>query len=87
MNTLPYFIVGNPNIKSAAELRARPRPCNSAHRPTSRSASRSTGWAWLTRTSRRPIGGGPARLTATMTGQTDFTVVTEGEKIRRRKTG
>jgi ABC-type nitrate/sulfonate/bicarbonate transport system substrate-binding protein len=33
------------------------------------------------------VGGGPARLAATMTGQLDFTVVTEGEKIQAEKAG
>jgi ABC-type nitrate/sulfonate/bicarbonate transport system substrate-binding protein len=33
------------------------------------------------------VGGGPARLAAAMTGQMDFTVVTEGEKIQAEKAG
>ena len=33
------------------------------------------------------VGGAPARLAATMTGQMDFTVLTEGEKIQAEKAG
>jgi ABC-type nitrate/sulfonate/bicarbonate transport system substrate-binding protein len=33
------------------------------------------------------VGGAPARLSAAMTGQVDFTIVTEGEKLQAEKSG
>ena len=89
MNTLPYFIVGNPNIKSPAELKGRTA---AVHIPGTsadfalRLALNRVGVAYKD-IKAVTIGGGPARLTATMTGQTDFTVVTEGEKIQAEKNG
>jgi NitT/TauT family transport system substrate-binding protein len=89
MNTLPYFIVGNPKIKSPAELKGK---AAAVHIPGTsadfafRLALNKVGIAYKD-IKAVTIGGGPARLTATMTGQTDFTVVTEGEKIQAEKNG
>jgi NMT1/THI5 like protein len=89
MNTLPYFIVGNRNIKSAGELKGRTA---AVHIPGTsadfalRLALNKVGIAYKD-IKAVTIGGGPARVTATMTGQTDFTVVTEGEKIQAEKNG
>lgn len=89
MNTLPYFIVGKPAIKSAAELRGKTA---AVHIPGTsadfalRLALNKVGVAYKD-IKAVTIGGGPARLTATITGQTDFTVVTEGEKIQAEKNG
>jgi NitT/TauT family transport system substrate-binding protein len=89
MNTLPYFIVGNPKIKSPAELKGKSA---AVHIPGTsadfafRLALNRVGIAYKD-IKAVTIGGGPARLTATITGQTDFTVVTEGEKIQAEKNG
>src|SRR5258706_531298 len=89
MNTLPYFIVGNPNIKSPAELKGKTA---AVHIPGTsadfalRLALNRVGVPYK-EIKAVTIGGGPARLTATMTGQTDFTVVTEGEKLQAEKNG
>lgn len=89
MNTLPYFIVGNPNIKSPGELKGKTA---AVHIPGTsadfalRLALNKVGVPYK-EIKAVTIGGGPARLTATMTGQTDFTVVTEGEKLQAEKNG
>jgi ABC-type nitrate/sulfonate/bicarbonate transport system substrate-binding protein len=89
MNTLPYFIVGNRNIKSPEDLRGRKA---AVHIPGTsadfalRLALNKIGLGYRD-IKAITIGGGPARVTATMTGQTDFTVVTEGEKIQAEKNG
>jgi len=89
MNTLPYFIIGNPNIKSPEQLRGRSA---AVHIPGTsadfalRMALTKVGVAYKD-IKAVTVGGGPARLVATMTGQMDFTVVTEGEKIQAEKAG
>jgi NitT/TauT family transport system substrate-binding protein len=89
MNTLPYFIIGNPNIKSPEQLKGRSA---AVHIPGTsadfalRMALTKVGVAYKD-IKAVTIGGGPARLAATMTGQLDFTVVTEGEKIQAEKAG
>ncbi len=89
MNTLPYFIVGNPNIKSPEQLKGRSA---AVHIPGTsadfalRMALAKVGVAYKD-IKAVTVGGGPARLAATMTGQMDFTVVTEGEKIQAEKGG
>ena len=88
-NTLPYFIVGNPNIKSPEQLKGRSA---AVHIPGTsadfalRLALAKVGVAYKD-IKAVTVGGGPARLAATMTGQMDFTVVTEGEKIQAEKAG
>lgn len=89
MNTLPYFILGNPNIKSAEGLRGRSA---AVHIPGT-----SADFAMRLALSRVGIpykdikaitvGGAPARLAAVTQGQTDFTVVTDGERIQGEKLG
>ncbi|HEY1268121.1 MAG TPA: ABC transporter substrate-binding protein [Candidatus Binatia bacterium] len=89
MNTLPYFIVGSAKIKSPEDLKGRTA---AVHIPGTsadfalRLALNRIGIAYKD-IKAVTLGGGPARLTATMTGQTDFTVVTEGEKIQAEKNG
>jgi NitT/TauT family transport system substrate-binding protein len=89
MNTLPYFIVGNPNIKSPEQLKGRSA---AVHIPGTsadfalRLALAKVGVNYKD-IKAVTVGGGPARLAATMTGQLDFTVVTEGEKIQAEKAG
>ena len=89
MNTLPYFIVGNAAIKSPEDLKGR---AAAAHIPGT-----SADFAMRLALSKVGIpykdiravtvGGAPARLAATINGQTDFTIVSEGEKLQGEKAG
>lgn len=89
MNTLPYFIIGNPNIKSPEELRGRSA---AVHIPGTsadfalRLALMRVGIPYK-EIKAVTVGGAPARLAAATTGQLDFTVVTEAEKIQGEKAG
>jgi len=89
MNTLPYFIIGNPNIKSPEELKGRSA---AVHIPGTsadfalRLALMRVGIAYKD-IKAVTVGGGPARMAAVTTGQLDFTVVTEPEKIQGEKLG
>ena len=86
VNTLPYFIVGNANIKSPEDLKGRTA---AVHIPGTaadfaiRLALSKAGIAYKD-IKAVTIGGAPARLSATMNGHTDFTIVSEGEKIKPR---
>jgi NitT/TauT family transport system substrate-binding protein len=89
MNTLPYFIIGNASIKSPEMLRGR---AAAVHIPGT-SADFAMRLA-LTKVGINykeikaiTVGGAPARLAAVTQGQTDFTVVTDGEKIQGEKMG
>lgn len=89
MNTLPYFIVGNPSIKSAEELRGKSA---AVHIPGTsadfalRLALMRVGVPYKD-IKAVTVGGAPARLAAVTNGQLDFTVLTEGEKIQAEKIG
>jgi NitT/TauT family transport system substrate-binding protein len=89
MNTLPYFIIGNPNIKSPEMLRGR---AAAVHIPgtsadfSMREALTKVGINYK-EIKAITVGGAPARLAAVTQGQTDFTVVTDGEKIQGEKMG
>jgi len=89
MNTLPYFIIGNANIKSPEMLKGR---AAAVHIPGT-SADFAMRLA-LTKVGINykdikaiTVGGAPARLAAVTQGQTDFTVVTDGEKIQGERLG
>jgi NitT/TauT family transport system substrate-binding protein len=89
MNTLPYFIIGSPNIKSPEGLRGRTA---AVHIPGTSAdfalrlalAKVGIGYKDIKAVT---IGGGPARVAAVATGQAEFTVVTDGEKIQGEKAG
>src|ERR1044071_8103598 len=89
MNTLTYFVIGNSSIKSPEELRGKTA---AVHIPGTsadfamRLALNKVGIAYKD-IKAVTLGGAPARLGATINGQTDFTVVTEGEKIQAEKNG
>jgi NitT/TauT family transport system substrate-binding protein len=89
MNTLPYFIIGNANIKSAEALKGR---AAAVHIPGT-SADFAMRLALMkVNISYKDIkavtvGGAPARLAAVTSGQADFTVVTDGEKMQGEKMG
>jgi NitT/TauT family transport system substrate-binding protein len=89
MNTLPYFIVGSPKLRSPEDLRGK---AAAVHIPGTsadfalRLALMRVGVAY-NEIRAVTVGGAPARLAAVLTGQTDFTVVTEGEKFQAEKAG
>ncbi len=89
MNTLPYYIIGNPNIKSPEELKGK---AAAVHIPGTsadfalRLALMKVGVPYKSIRA-VTLGGAPARIAAVLTNQTDFTVVTEGEKIQGEKAG
>lgn len=89
MNTLPYFIIGNPTIKSPEGLKGRSA---AVHIPGTsadfamRLALMKVGIPYKD-IKAITVGGAPARLAAVTNGQTDFTVVTDGERIQGEKMG
>ena len=89
MNTLPYFIIGNANIKSPEALKGR---AAAVHIPGTsadfamRLALMKVGIPYKD-IKAITVGGAPARLAAVSGGQADFTVVTDGEKIQGEKLG
>jgi NitT/TauT family transport system substrate-binding protein len=89
MNTLPYFIIGNANIKSPEALKGR---AAAVHIPGTsadfamRLALMKVGIQYRD-IKAVTVGGAPARLAAVTQGQTDFTVVTDGERIQGEKLG
>jgi NitT/TauT family transport system substrate-binding protein len=89
VNTLPYFVFGKAEIKSPEDLKGRSA---AMHIPGTaadfalRLALKGVGLS-LKDIKGVTVGGAPARVTAVATGQLDFTVGTEGEKIRGDKLG
>jgi len=89
MNTLPYFIIGNANIRSPEMLKGR---AAAVHIPGTsadfamRLALAKAGVNYKD-IKAVTVGGAPARLAAVTQGQTDFTVVTDGERIQGEKMG
>ena len=89
MNTLPYFIIGNANIKSPEGLKGRSA---AVHIPGTsadfamRLALSKVGISYSD-IKAVTVGGAPARLAAVTNGQMDFTVVTDGERIQGEKMG
>jgi NitT/TauT family transport system substrate-binding protein len=88
-NTLPYYIFGKPEIKAPEDLKGRSA---AMHIPGTaadfalRLALKGIGLS-LKDIKGVTVGGGPARVAAVASGQLDFTVGTEGEKIRGEKLG
>lgn len=88
-NTLPYYIFGRPEIKSPEDLKGKSA---AMHIPGTaadfalRLALKGVGLS-LKDIKGVTVGGGPARVAAVVTGQLDFTVGPEGEKIRGEKEG
>ena len=89
MNTLPYFVVGNASIKSPEDLRGKTA---AVHIPGTsadfalRLALMKVGIGYKD-IKAVTLGGAPARLGATIAGQADFTIVSEGEKLQGEKNG
>jgi NitT/TauT family transport system substrate-binding protein len=89
VNTLPYYIVGKPEIKSPEGLKGRSA---ATHIPGTsadfalRLALKRFGIAYDD-IKAVMIGGSPARVAAVMNGQLDFTMVTEPGKIEAERAG
>jgi NitT/TauT family transport system substrate-binding protein len=89
VNTLPYYIVGKPEIKSPEDLKGRSA---ATHIPGTsadfalRLALKRFGIAY-DEIKAVMVGGSPARVAAVMTGQLDFTMVTEPGKIEAKRAG
>lgn len=89
VNTLPYYLIGKPEIKSVEDLKGRSA---AAHIPGTsadfalRLALKKVGIPYEN-IKAVMVGGAPARIAAVMSGQVDFTVVTEPGKIKGEKAG
>lgn len=89
VNTLPYYLIGKPEIKSLEDLKGRSA---AAHIPGTsadfalRLALKKVGIPYEN-IKAVMVGGAPARIAAVMSGQVDFTVVTEPGKIKGEKAG
>lgn len=89
VNTLPYYIIGRPDIKSPEDLKGRTLathiPGTSADFAV-RLALRKFGIGYKD-IQAVMVGGSPARVASVINGQTDFTMVTEPGKIQGEKAG
>jgi NitT/TauT family transport system substrate-binding protein len=89
VNTLPYYLIGKPEIKSLEDLKGRSA---AVHIPGTsadfalRLALKKVGIQYED-IKAIMVGGAPARIAAVMSGQVDFTVVTEPGKIKGEKAG
>jgi NitT/TauT family transport system substrate-binding protein len=89
VNTLPYYLIGKPEIKSVEDLKGRSA---AVHIPGTsadfalRLALKKVGIPYED-IKGIMVGGSPARIAAVMGGQVDFTVVTEPGKIKGEKAG
>jgi ABC-type nitrate/sulfonate/bicarbonate transport system substrate-binding protein len=89
VNTLPYYIIGKPNIKSAEDLKGR---AAATHIPGTsadfalRLALRKFGIEYPD-IKAVMVGGATARVAAVINGQLDFTMVTDSGKILGEKAG
>jgi NitT/TauT family transport system substrate-binding protein len=89
VNTLPYYLIGKPEIKSPEDLKGRSA---ATHIPGTsadfalRLALRRFGIDYKD-IKAVTVGGSPARIAAVMSGQLDFTIVTAPGKIRGEKAG
>ncbi len=89
VNTLPYYIVGKPEIKSAEDLKGRSAavhiPGTSADFALRLALKKfNIGYEDIKAVM---VGGSPARVAAVMNGQLDFTMVTEPGKIKAEQAG
>lgn len=89
VNTLPYYIIGKPDIKSAEDLKGR---AAATHIPGTsadfalRLALRKFGIDYPD-IKAVMVGGASARVAAVINGQVDFTMVTDSGKIQGEKAG
>jgi NitT/TauT family transport system substrate-binding protein len=89
VNTLPYYLIGNPEIKSPEDLKGRSA---ATHIPGTsadfalRLALKRFGIPYQS-IKAVMVGGAPARVAAVTSGQVDFAVVTEPGKIKGEQAG
>jgi NitT/TauT family transport system substrate-binding protein len=89
VNTLPYYIIGKPAIKSPEDLRGKTA---AVHIPGTsadfamRLALKGVGLSYKD-IQAVTVGGAPARNAAVITGRVDFTVATDSGKIEGERTG
>lgn len=89
VNTLPYYIIGKPTIKSPEDLKGKSA---SVHIPGTsadfalRLALKRVGLS-MRDIRAITVGGSPARIAAVLSGQVDFTVVTESGKAAGERAG
>jgi NitT/TauT family transport system substrate-binding protein len=89
VNTLPYYVIGKAVIKSREDLKGRTA---AVHIPGTaadfalRLALKRIGIPY-NQIKAITVGGGPARVTSVIGGQTDFTVVSDAEKIQGERAG
>jgi ABC-type nitrate/sulfonate/bicarbonate transport system substrate-binding protein len=88
-NTLPYYIIGKPTIKSPENLRGKTA---AVHIPGTsadfalRLALKGVGLSYKD-IKAVTVGGSPARIAAVINGQVDFTIVQDAEKIPGERAG
>ena len=89
VNTLPYYIVGKPEIKSAEDLKGRSAATHIPGTSADFALRLALGRYGIPYESIKAVmvGGSPARVAAVMNGQLDFTMVTEPGKIKAEKAG
>lgn len=89
MNTLPYFIIGKASIKSPEELKGKSAAVHIPGTSADFAMRLALAKAGVNYKDIKAVtvGGAPARLAAVTQGQTDFTVVTDGERIQGEKLG
>jgi ABC-type nitrate/sulfonate/bicarbonate transport system substrate-binding protein len=89
VNTLPYYVVGKATIKSREDLKGRTA---AVHIPGTaadfalRLALKQVGIPY-NQIKAITVGGGPARISSVIAGQTDFTIVSDAEKIQGERSG
>jgi NitT/TauT family transport system substrate-binding protein len=89
VNTLPYYVIGKPIIKSREDLKGRTA---AVHIPGTaadfalRLALKQVGIPY-NQIKAITVGGGPARISSVIAGQTDFTIVSDAEKIQGERNG
>jgi len=89
VNTLPYYIIGNPTIKSRDDLKGRTA---AVHIPgTAADFALRLGLKSINLPYNQikaiTVGGGPARIGALINGQAEFTIVSDAEKIQGERVG
>jgi NitT/TauT family transport system substrate-binding protein len=89
VNTLPYYIIGNPAIKSRDDLKGRTA---AVHIPgTAADFALRLGLKSINLPYNQikaiTVGGGPARIGALINGQAEFTIVSDAEKIKGKSVG
>ena len=89
VNTLPYYVIGKANIKSREDLKGRTA---AVHIPGTAAdfalslALKQVGIPY-NQIKAITVGGGPARISSVIAGQTDFTIVSDAEKIQGERNG